>query len=468
MGDNAPSHKQQPELDTHQLQSNNGSCLADYEIIKAIGKGKFSVVYRARRKSDDVLCALKKIAIFDMMDQKARDKCLKEVRILQNLSHPNIVKYLDWFIEGNELIILFEWAEAGDLKRQVRKALEKKARFDERVIWKYFAQIADAIHHMHERRIMHRDLKPANIFLTLSGCVKVGDLGLGRLFSENTMEAHTKVGTPLYMSPEVLRGNGYDWKSDIWSLGCVLYELAMLRSPFKSEGLNLYGLFQKISKGDFEPLPDHYSSHLCNLTYRMISVNPDDRPGIEEVCRIAKEGRERTAAQARNAAAQQQQRGKKPASHGHDGGGGAPQRAMESNRFNLKDDPIVAMDGILDRLKVLQYEKELVYCERPAISAPFSKDHFAYAKKHVDQFHDFGTISEWLVRMMGGKSLWAPEEKQNSRLVGSTTTASRILLRLQEVGLSPTDAASIPPSSLASGHGAAVCSVLKWLLDKVI
>jgi NIMA (never in mitosis gene a)-related kinase len=60
------------------------------------------------------------------------------------------------------------------------------------------------------------------------------------------MEAHSKVGTPLYMSPEVLRGNGYDWKSDIWSLGCILYEMAMLRSPFKSEGLNLYGLFQKV------------------------------------------------------------------------------------------------------------------------------------------------------------------------------------------------------------------------------
>ena len=80
--------------------------------------------------------------------------------------------------------------------------------------------------------------------------------------SEHTMEAHSKVGTPLYMSPEVLRGDGYDWKSDIWSLGCLLYELAMLKSPFKSEGLNLYSLFQKISKGDYLPLPDHYSDEL--------------------------------------------------------------------------------------------------------------------------------------------------------------------------------------------------------------
>ena len=111
-------------------------------------------------------------------------------------------------------------------------------RFEERVIWKYFAQMCEAIRHMHERRIMHRDLKPANIFLTLNGTVKVGDLGLGREMSEHTVEAHSKVGTPLYMSPEVLRGDGYDFRSDIWSVGCLVIssresrkQPAMLRHP---------------------------------------------------------------------------------------------------------------------------------------------------------------------------------------------------------------------------------------------
>ena len=136
--------------------------LADYDVVKPIGKGKFAVVYRAQRKSDGALVAIKKIAI-DAMDQKARDKCLKEVRLLQSVHHANIIEYMDSFIEGDELIIVFEWAAAGDLKRQIRKAQERKARFDERVIWKYFAQICDAIAHMHEKRIMHRDLKPANV-----------------------------------------------------------------------------------------------------------------------------------------------------------------------------------------------------------------------------------------------------------------------------------------------------------------
>ena len=273
---------------------NEESVESKYEIIKPIGKGKFAIVYRAKRRSDDELVALKKISI-DMMDQKSREKTLKEVRLLQGLEpHQNVIRYLDAFIDGNELIIVFEWAAAGDLKRQIRKAQEREMHFDERVVWKYFSQICEAIRHMHSHRVMHRDLKPANIFLTLNGTVKVGDLGLGRELSEHTMEAHSKVGTPLYMSPEVLRGDGYDWKSDIWSLGCLLYELAMLKSPFKSEGLNLYSLFQKISKGDYQPLPEQYSDELKRLAYAMISTEPSQRPDLAATCEVAQTMRIRT------------------------------------------------------------------------------------------------------------------------------------------------------------------------------
>lgn len=262
------------------------SRIGDYELLKPIGKGKFAIVYRARRLSDGETVALKRINV-DTIDDKAREKCLKEVQLLQSLDHPNVIKYLDSFITDNDLVIVVEWAAAGDLKRQLRKAQERGVGFEERVIWKYFAQMSSAMQHLRERRIMHRDLKPANIFLTLDGTVKVGDLGLSRELSEHTVQAHSKVGTPLYMSPEVLRGDGYDFKSDIWSLGCLLYELAMLKSPFKSEGLNLYSLFQKISQGDFQPLPENYSEELRSLAYSMISTKSEDRPDISEVVKIS-------------------------------------------------------------------------------------------------------------------------------------------------------------------------------------
>lgn len=182
--------------ETEKSDSTVTKVFGDYEVLKPIGKGKFAIVYRALRRSDNLVVALKRINV-DAIDEKARDKCLKEVGLLQSLDHPNIIRYMDSFITDNDLVIAVEWAAAGDLKRQLRKAQERGVGFEERIIWKYFSQICDAIKHMHERRIMHRDLKPANIFLTLDGTVKVGDLGLSRELSEHTVQAHSKVGTPL-------------------------------------------------------------------------------------------------------------------------------------------------------------------------------------------------------------------------------------------------------------------------------
>ena len=139
-----------------------------------------------------------------MMDPKQRDKCLKEVKLMQPLDHPNIIKYLDSFIYNNELIIATEWAERGDLKRLIKQATQDDTPFQEIKIWDFISQVGAALQHMHEKRIMHRDLKPANIFISIDNALKVGDLGLGRIFSSETIEAYSKVGTPLYMSPEVL------------------------------------------------------------------------------------------------------------------------------------------------------------------------------------------------------------------------------------------------------------------------
>jgi NIMA (never in mitosis gene a)-related kinase len=150
----------------------SGQGLADYELGRALGKGKFATVFRATRRADGLDVALKRVSV-DRMDAKARNKALKEVRLVAALNHPNVVQYHDSFLEGEELVMVLEWAPAGDLKRQIRKAQERGVHFDERTVWKYFAQVADALAHMHERRIMHRDLKPANVFLTLNGTVKV-------------------------------------------------------------------------------------------------------------------------------------------------------------------------------------------------------------------------------------------------------------------------------------------------------
>jgi serine/threonine protein kinase len=256
------------------------SRLAEYDIQRRIGSGKFSVVYKAKRVKDSSVCALKKVQVFDIKDEKARDKCLKEVKLLEALRHEHIIRYHDSFFEEGVLFIVFEWAAGGDLKKVVREAAESKSRLDEAVIWSYFLQMSEGLAHMHDLRMMHRDIKPANVFITGSGVLKLGDMGLGRQLSQESVAAFSKVGTPLYMSPELLKGDGYDMKSDIWSLGCVLYEMCNLRSPFKKDDQNLYALFQRITACEFPPVAEAYSAELHGLVGRMIQIEAAERPDM--------------------------------------------------------------------------------------------------------------------------------------------------------------------------------------------
>eukprot|EP00238_Polyblepharides_amylifera_P010822 CAMPEP_0196585448 /NCGR_PEP_ID=MMETSP1081-20130531/50694_1 /TAXON_ID=36882 /ORGANISM="Pyramimonas amylifera, Strain CCMP720" /LENGTH=334 /DNA_ID=CAMNT_0041906989 /DNA_START=135 /DNA_END=1139 /DNA_ORIENTATION=- len=253
-----------------------------YELEAIVGSGKYSTVYRATRTDNGKLTAVKKVQVFDM-DSSTRSDCITEVKLLQALDHPNIIKYLDSFIQDNELIIELEFAEGGDLAGLLEACKAGGRTLPEEQVWRYFTQVVSAAHHMHERRMMHRDIKPSNVFVTLGGTLKLGDLGLSRHFSSKTLHVCSAVGTPYYMSPEVIRGLPYDWSSDVWSLGCLLYELASLRNPFYKDDLNFYQLGKNINNCIYEPLPDSLSPELRTLTCQMLQQDPKLRPSIESV-----------------------------------------------------------------------------------------------------------------------------------------------------------------------------------------
>lgn len=170
-------------------------------------------------------------------------------------------------------------------------------------MWDFFVQVCDAVDQMHKKRMMHRDIKPSNVFLCRDGFVKLGDLGLSRYFSSKTAQARSMVGTPYYMSPECIRGQPYDWSSDVWSLGCLLYELATNRNPFYQDGLNYYTLGKLITSCEYAPLPPHLSDSVRTLVSQMIQGDPSRRPSVEQVLHFARGARERWLAEQQGAAA---------------------------------------------------------------------------------------------------------------------------------------------------------------------
>jgi len=173
------------------------------------------------------------------------------------------------------------------MSQLIKKCKREKDYIAEDVIWKIFMQIALALnecHHRPEGKVLHRDLKPGNIFLDANSNVKLGDFGLSRVLSNETQYASTHVGTPYYMSPEQIKESKYNEKSDIWSAGCVLYEIAALRPPF--EAANQLSLAMKIKTGKFERLPLRYSEELQKVLMWMLKINPEERPKVDDLLKL--------------------------------------------------------------------------------------------------------------------------------------------------------------------------------------
>lgn len=263
--------------------------LANYDVGSVLGSGQFSVVYQAKDRRSGARVAMKKLQIFDIMSSSVRQECLREARLLESLDHPCVISVVESFMEDNDLYIALELGEHGNLQELLGTVKQQQKLLLEPLVWQYFVQISSAVEHMHSRRIMHRDIKPANIFVMADGRLKLGDLGLGRLFSSKTNNTLSTVGTPYYMAPECIKHEPYDWKADIWALGCLLYELSMLNSPFQDarSAKSLYLLWQRIESGQYPPLSPVYSEEMSALVNRMLEREQIERPDATEVYQTA-------------------------------------------------------------------------------------------------------------------------------------------------------------------------------------
>ncbi|KAG0274236.1 G2-specific serine/threonine protein kinase, partial [Linnemannia exigua] len=267
-----------------------------YESLESIGSGSFGLIRKVRRKADGVILARKEID-YRKMTTKEKEQLVAEVNILKDLKHPNIVQFLERVIDREHcfIYILMEYCEGGDLASVIKRHREKQTRVPEEFVWNIMVQLILALHECHHgtttneethqvtpRPILHRDLKPDNVFLDGKHNVKLGDFGLSRsLTNPQKAFAQTYVGTPFYMSPELISEFTYDAKSDIWSLGCVIYELCALEPPFLAD--TQAQLSARIKEGRVKSLPSQYTQDLDNVVKWMLQVNSRKRPTTKDL-----------------------------------------------------------------------------------------------------------------------------------------------------------------------------------------
>ncbi|KAK3569139.1 hypothetical protein QTP86_025455 [Hemibagrus guttatus] len=247
-----PRAKMNQQSESRVSSVSNRVVMEEYVVLGQVGEGAFGKALLVREKAGPGRrCVVKQVSL-SRMSSHERDSAKKEVTLLSRMNHPNIVAFFQSFHERNTLYIVMEYCDGGDLMKKITMQRGQPFREEQ------------------------------NIFLTQGGTkVKLGDFGIARMLN-NTMElARTCVGTPYYISPEICENRPYNNKTDMWSLGCVLYELCTLRHPF--EGSSLRQLIVKICRGHYTPVSQCYSAELRLLLSQLFKVSPRDRPSVNSL-----------------------------------------------------------------------------------------------------------------------------------------------------------------------------------------
>ena len=242
----------------------------DFQIISKLGEGAYSTVFKVKRIVDNQIYALKKVKLLNL-SEKEKENSLNEVRILASVKSNFVVSYKEAFFDekDNTLCIVMEFADRGDLYQKIVAHKKSAKFFEESDIWRIFIQLVKGLKALHDLKILHRDMK----------CAKLGDLNVSKVARRGL--GYTQTGTPYYASPEVWKDKPYDHKSDVWSLGCVLYEMITLRPPFRAKDME--GLFNKVCKGQYSRIPDRFSDDLFKIVQYLLIVNSIQRPSCDQI-----------------------------------------------------------------------------------------------------------------------------------------------------------------------------------------
>eukprot|EP01065_Artemidia_motanka_P018368 TRINITY_DN21682_c0_g1_i1.p1 TRINITY_DN21682_c0_g1~~TRINITY_DN21682_c0_g1_i1.p1 ORF type:complete len:531 (+),score=204.59 TRINITY_DN21682_c0_g1_i1:195-1787(+) len=248
--------------------------------IRNIGRGNMGACYLMRNNEDQRYYVIKQIDLAKM-SKKERQQALNEARVLSALKHPNIINYVDSFLakRTDHLCIVMEYAEGGDIAQRIKSCRGRHMREEHILDW--HIQTCLATNAIHQKHILHRDIKTQNVFLTSQGVCKIGDFGIARVLQNTFDQAHTFVGTPYYLSPELVQEKPYDARSDTWALGVVLYEMMALRHPFNAGDMK--SLMTKILRVQYEAPPSFYSQELRDMVLRTLVRDPKERMSLSDM-----------------------------------------------------------------------------------------------------------------------------------------------------------------------------------------
>jgi NIMA (never in mitosis gene a)-related kinase len=273
--------------------SNEAQTIGGYTIMELIGKGGFGSVYKVKLGNlyfamKEVVLEEKEIKRMKMLKHKNEENYINEIEILKELDHPNIIKYYTSFFEKDRVYILMELVEGVNLAEYILSLKQKGAKGKEKDIIKIVLDIICAMKYLHmEKGILYRDINPHNVMIDKDFNVKLGDFGLARRLGKEKTEHSTStqtsfVGSILYSAPEVVMNLPYTEKSDIWSIGCILYQLLMMEPPF--DGDNPLAIAKDIVELKYRPLAEEIKSTLLgSIVMKCLVFEKDARPDIEQI-----------------------------------------------------------------------------------------------------------------------------------------------------------------------------------------
>ena len=264
-------------------KSDNSKYIGNYQIIKKIGEGSYAKIYKVKKDNSDTLYVLKNIPVSEE-DYSSMNEILNESSILSHCDNVYVIKYYDSFFYNGTFNIITEFCPYGDLFGYIKFYKVRGSRIEEKIIWIIFIQLSLGLGYLHHKKILHRDIKTKNIFIKNNLTVKIGDFGIAKILSSTSSYAHTFIGTPYYISPELCKDQPYNDKSDVWALGCVLYELCTLNHPF--EGGTQVEIYEKIITQKFKSINPEYSSDLKKMIDLLLEKDEKKRPKMKDILKM--------------------------------------------------------------------------------------------------------------------------------------------------------------------------------------